>query len=187
MATLDNPNTAVNESTVPFLPTAMKYGGIGGLVYVLYGLVMNMMGMPVPTSLGMMALTFTLIFAIGITVAVLAIKHHRNNELGGYVSFGRAFLVGFLVLAIAAVISTVFQMVYVLAIDPGIVDVAEQNMEKMLSGFGMPEDALQQSLQGVRDGFTPGKMLLQGLVYNNIFNAVIALIIAAIMKRKPAL
>ncbi len=156
------------------------------MVYVLYQVVAYMMDMPVPTSFGTMILTFVLIFAIGIGATVMAIKHHRNNELNGYISFGRAFLLGFLTLVIAAAISTVFQMVYVLAIDPGIIDIAEQNMEKMLTGFGLTGEALEQSVKGVRDGFTPGKMLLQGLVFNNIFNAVIALIIAAIMKRKPA-
>ena len=186
MSNLDNPNIVVDESTVPFLPTVLRYGGFAGLALVVYTLVGNMTGLAIPTSMMGGLAVFALMIVIWVVVAILVIKYHRDKQLGGNISFGRAFVVSFLSLLLAAAISTLFSVLYMTVIDPGFADEAVEKMSSMFEGFGMPQDQVDAQLANMKEKFTPMGMLTQGLLWGSIFYAVVAAIVSAIMKKKPA-
>lgn len=184
MTTLDNPNNIVDESTVPFLPTALRFGLIAGLIFVVYTLIANMLGLSIPTSLGTMILQFVLSISITVGVLIYTIKHHRDNELGGYISFGRAFLVGAVALLISVVISNLFNLLYMTVIDPGFVDAAMEGTEEMMRSFGMDDEMVEKAMEEARGKMNPTSMITQGLLYGAIFAAVLSAIVAGIMKKK---
>ena len=105
MSTLDSPNNFVDQSNVPYLSTAIRYGALAGLGSVILGLLSNMLGLVDPCKgfSAMSALMMVLGIGIFVGAGVLAVQHHRNNELGGYITFGRAFVVAFIAIAIAKV------------------------------------------------------------------------------------
>ncbi|MEZ4960540.1 MAG: DUF4199 domain-containing protein [Saprospiraceae bacterium] len=184
MTTLDNPTQGKDESTVPFLPTAIRYGLIGGLISVVYSLISNMLGFSIPTSIGSWLLSIGLMLIIFFGTSILAIRQHRNKELGGFITFKRAFLTGLVTLVIMAVISTLFGILYITVIDPGFAKDSVGKMEEFLASFGMPEDQMEEQLNKAMEGFTPMGMVINtaGLL---VFDAVIMLIVAAVMKKKP--
>jgi hypothetical protein len=186
MATLDNPNVGIDESTVPFFPTALKYGVIAGLILVAYSMLGNMLGFSIPTSLGMGVIQMIIGILAVVLIGYFTIKHHRDRELGGYISFGRAFLVCLIALVTAGLISSIFNYIYMTFIDPDYVNTALEKMEEMFSSMGMSEDQIEEALKGTRERFEPSTMLTTGLLWSIGINAIIALIMAAIMKKRPA-
>ncbi len=186
MTTLDNPNNRVDESSVPFFPTALRYGGIAGLILVAYQMLSHLTGLSTPSSMMSGILSGVVVLVAVVLIAVFTIRHHREKELGGYVSFGRAFLVSLVALVIAGIISTLFNILYMTVIDPGFADTAAENMRGMFEGFNMPEDQIDASIEAAKANFTVGGLVKQGLLWGNVMNAVIALIVAAIMKKNPS-
>lgn len=185
MTTLDNPQPVINETEVPFLPTAIRLGLIGSLIFIVYSLIANLTGLSVPTSIAVSLLN--LIIALGVTIGfvIYVIRYHRDKELGGYISFGRAFLLAFAALVISTIISNIFNWVYLSFIDTSHLESVLEATEKMMSDMGAPADAIEKQMSTMREQFTPMGMMVQGLKYGLIGGAVIALICAAIMKKKP--
>lgn len=180
MTTLDTPGTLDPKAVSPW-PTIKRYGLIGGLVSVVYGLIANMTGIAF-TSI---TLNTVISFVISIAIIVLAVKHHRDEDLGKYIPFGRAFMVGFFTLTIATVIALIFNYIYVAFIDPSVVEQGFEASRKMMENFGMEEDKIEEALEQQRAQYSPLKNSLFGLVFAMILNAIFALIVGAIMKKTP--
>ncbi len=183
MTTLDDSIRPVEESTVPFLPTALRYGLIGGLIVMVYGFIANMTGLSLPTSI----LKSLGVMVLGIIVTVLigyfTIKHHRDNELNGFISFGRAFKLVFVTFLIMSVFSTFFNWFYSAVIDPNFVDDVISAMTDMFEGMGMPESEMEKQIEAAKVRFTP-EGIFSTAIWAIVFSAVIGLIQAAIMKKK---
>ena len=176
---LDNPNNFVNESEVSFMPVVQKYGLILTAASIIYLLLTSIMGM------GNMVLTFVLsltLLGAYIATLVLGVKEHRNNQLGGFVSFGRAFLVCFLIIVVSAIISTIFSYIYMVFINPSYIESMKEGMTEMFEKYNLPEEKIAESLKQFDDMKTVSGNLIS-LAKNVGGGAVVALIVAAIMKR----
>lgn len=187
MTTLDNQNSVIDENSVPFIPTAVRFGLIGGLIFIVYSLIANLTGLSIPNSLGKVFFGLALVLAISIAFVVYVIRHHREKDLGGYISFKRAFLLSFVTMLIASIISGVFSMIYVAFIDPSFLDAVIDGTEEMMTNLGAPAETIETQMAEMREKMTVVGMLKQGLMNGIIGGAVISLIVAAIMKKKPAL
>lgn len=184
MTTLDNPiDNLPNPSEVSPQSTIIRYGLIGGMILVVLTLLNFITGFGSPSSgFGMIAVFTLLTFGTYIAVMVLAVKHHRDNELGGYITLGRAFIVALLASIIMALINTVFTYLYMTVIDPGYIETLADQSRELYENMGMDEAAIDAALGEVKKAFTLTRQLL-GLVIGSAFGAVIAIIIAAIMKK----
>jgi Protein of unknown function (DUF4199) len=176
---LDNPNKFVSESEVSFMPVVQKYTLIMAATSIIMTLIMSIMGM---SNLIMMSLLGLVVFAAMIVIPVLGVKEHRNNQLGGLISFGRAFLVCMLILALSIVVSTIFNYVYMNFINPSYVDTMKEGMTEMMEKYNVPEAQLEESLKPFEEMKTPMGNL-KSLAKSLAMSAVISLIVAAIMKR----
>jgi hypothetical protein len=185
METLDNPRPTIDESTVPFLPTALRYGVIGGLISVTFGLIANLTGLSTPTSIMGGILIFIISLVIVIGIGYVTIRHHRENELGGYITFKRGFQVAFVALLISTIINSLWSVLYMTVIDPGAMNEAMAATEEMLSNFGIPQSEIDKQLEEMEKNFTVSGILKNGLVWGSIFAAVVTAIQSAIMKSEP--
>ncbi len=185
MTTLDN-NPTIDESTVPFFPSALRIGLYGGLAVVIFGLISNITGLTVPTSI-MNSLILGLIgIIIYVGIGVFSVKKHRDEELGGYISFGRAFIVSLIAMVVAGIIGALFNAIYYSVIDPGFVDTAVEGMEEMMSNMGVEGELADAQIEQMKKQFSPSYQLTIGVLVGSLFGAVLSLIIAAIMKKnKP--
>ncbi len=186
MTNSENFEHMVDESTVSFWPTALRYGVLGGLFLVIYALVANMTGFSIPTSItsGLIQTVISLLFIV--VIGTLTVKQHRNVDLKGNISFLRAFLVAFIALFVASIISSLFNVLYMTVIDPTYTDTAMEKMEELFTNMGMDESMMETQLEATRAHFNTTSMIKNGLLWGSFFNAVVAAIIGAIMKRKPA-
>lgn len=176
-------NSKLDENTVPWFPTAMRYGLYAALVTIIYSLLAYMFDFAVPTSLMGILMQFVVGIGIAAIILILALRHHREKELGGFMSFKRGFLIGFVALVISGIVSTIFQLLYVNVIDPEFVSEAMDKIEELLEKFGLPEDQMEEQLAEAEARFTLAGMLKQAFLIGPIFSAVIAAIFGAIMKK----
>jgi hypothetical protein len=185
MSTLDNPNVSVDPSTVSFWPTALRWGVIGGLIMVVYALVGNMTGLSRPSA-GMAALAINGIVSIAlyIVLLVLAIRAHRT-ELGGHISFGRAFIVGLVVAVVMGILGAIFNYVYMTMIEPDFATIMIDEMEQMYENMGMSDEQISAAMDQAAGSFEAGTMVRNGILGSLGMGGVISLILAAIMKKNP--
>ena len=128
--------------------------------------------------------------AISIGVLVYLFKSYKT-QIGGYITFGDAFLYCFIALLAATVLSSLFTFLFIQFIEPNyymnILEAQKTYMENYLSGK-VTEEQLAQTLDKMdaeAAKMTPVSNLIKGLVGGVIFDGIIALIVGAIMKKKP--
>jgi len=185
MTTLDDDRLIVDPASVSPWPIAIRYGLIGGLIYCVYTLIANMSGLTAG-SFGLVASSISgfLVFAIAIVLIVLPVKHHRDKELGGYISIGRVIMIGMVVTVISMLISNVFNYIYMNFIDPGFVDTMMDQMEETMSSL-IPEEQMDDALIRIQEGFEPATMIKNGLIITAIVGLVVSGIVGLIMKKDP--
>lgn len=183
MTTLDEPINFIDPKNVSPQNTILRYGLVGGLGLVIYALIGILTGISNPSA-GMVsvAINSVIVIVLYLGLLIFAVRHHRDNELGGYIKFGRAFMVSFFVGLIAAILSTIFNYVYLNFIDPDYLNTIAEGSAEMLEKFGMNEEQIEAAIEGTKEGASP-KSLLMNLLGGSAFGAIICLIIAAVMKK----
>lgn len=173
--TLDHQNLL--EEKKPY-SVALKWGIIGGIVLAIYSVIAFM------ANLREMGWIGTLIsLALMVTFIVLAVKEHRDKELGGMITFGRAFGTSMLTILYMALIGAVFTFIYVQFIDPGIVDEILRNARDGMVERGSTDEEIEMGMKYVKMFTSAPMMALWGLVGNMFFGLIIGLITSAIMRR----
>ena len=172
------------EGSTSMNSTVIRYGLIGGLLFIIVALIGNMTGLSSPTS--MMSVLFNMLIGLVLFVGlmVVAIRYHRDKDLGGYITFGRAFLVGLLVALISGTVSNLVNYFYITVIDPEYMTNMVRDMQGMYEGLGMSEEQIEAAMAQVQN-LTPGRIMLQGLIAQIVMGSIVAAIVGAVMKRKP--
>lgn len=157
---------------------AIKWGIINGLISIVLYLIMY------NTSLWQNTwLSFTLGMAVSITLLYLAIKEFKQSN-NGYLKIGEGMGVGILTTAVGAVISTLFQLVYVKFIDTTFYEKQLNMIEEQYIERGMSEEQIEMMLSQVEKFNNSGLTFVFGVLIALIIGAVLSLIIAAIMKKE---
>jgi hypothetical protein len=117
-----------------------------------------------------------------------------RKKVGGYLTFGTAFLHCALVLFVATVIGTIVRIILFHVIDPQLVnfvtDTAIENTKNMMEGWNVPQDKIDETIDKMADDmpkqFAVSGMLISifwpGLIYLAIFAAIGG---AIAKKKKP--
>ncbi|MDX1665980.1 MAG: DUF4199 domain-containing protein [Saprospiraceae bacterium] len=183
MSSEDNFGT-VEPQSESYSDAVLRYGIIGGLILVVYGLLGNIFGFARPSAgMGMILINFLITAAIYIGLMVMAVRQHREEDLGGTIGFGRAFTVAFLAGLLAGLIGAAFNFVYINYIDPDYAKTIIEESVRMYERMGLSEEQIDQALASMREGFEPGRFLMNSLLYTGIMSAIVAAIIGAIMKK----
>jgi hypothetical protein len=124
--------------------------------------------------------------AISMPCTLLGVKARRNqvppNEPFGY---GRAFGTGFLITLIGSAFSSVFLYAYHKFINPGLSDILLRDSFNKLEAQGLSGDRLERMEAFNRILFTPVWEAVVALVFGIIVGAVVALLVASVLKRPP--
>lgn len=168
------------------MSAAIKWGLITGAVYIVYSLVTTLMGMTPgkndPGTMGIGALLNVVLFGITFFTLYLGVKETRDNEMGGYIDFGKAFRVGMKIALIAAVISSIFGLLNMYVINPGMMDEVKAAMEE--STESMSDE--QAEAMGKWMGFMNNPILLAvfGILYVAFWGIIKSLIAGSILKKE---
>src|SRR5687768_5650415 len=122
------------------MSTVLKWGLITGMVYIAFSLIGNLLGISEggAGSMGLGFLSNTLLMLVTFFTIYLGVKETRDQDNGGYLTFGEGFLAGFKIALIASAIAGVFTLVYMQFIDPELMDRAMEGAEEQFED--MPEE-----------------------------------------------
>lgn len=173
-----------DPSEVSMRPTAQRYGLLGALILIVIGLAFNLSGMisytdqsdPVNIANQIIQL------AVIIGVIVTTIKTHKNEELGGYITLGRAFKIGALAGIIIAIITGVWSYVFMTFIDPDIIEIIRENAYEQALAQGTSESDLEAG-KAFFDFFTgPGFISSMAAIVLVFISVIVSLVVGAVMK-----
>lgn len=171
--------------------SALKTGLIIGVVSIVVFLVEYVADIK-PVGIMMPFVVLLIGLAINITILVIYFKKYRAL-IGGYISFLDSFLYCLVALVSASVISSVFSLIFLQFIDPeylkNIMEAQKAYMENYLAGK-MSEEQLAATLDGIEQEaakMTPVSQTIKTLIGSIIFSGIVALIVGAILKKKPEL
>lgn len=138
----------------------------------------------------MVQLKFLFLFlAIYLGIVIYAGIEFRKS-IGGFLSYGKAFQHGFIILAVSGLIATIFAMLLYHVIDPDLpqklTEASLENTRVMMEKFGAPADAIDKGLadaeERTKNQFTISGQLM-GYVFILIFSAIMAAIGAFITRK----
>ena len=162
----------------------VKYGIALGVINFLWILIIYVLGLS-HTITGIMLAFVSLIFSI--VVCVLSIREERKL-LGGFISFGDAFKVGFTTIFISGLIGLISQFIYTQVIDPTYMEYVTREVPiQFAEKFGAPEATLDEMREKLEQEPLPSFSLWEvtkSIMGSAIFSAIIALIVGAIMKKR---
>jgi len=189
MSTLDNPHDPASTTDASPWPVGSRYGLIAGLALIVIGMIIHLAGIVDYTNQNSSGNWISNIVNLAVLIGAMAmaIKYHRDQQLGGYVSFGRAFYVGFIVTLIITIVSAIWMYIFFAFVEPGLVsDMMEMTREQMIEEQGMSEDQVEQAMQYTAWFMNPVGMAISGGLFTLFFGVVLSLIVAAVMQKKPA-
>jgi hypothetical protein len=187
MSTLDNPNETIDPKEVSPWPTGSRHGLLAGLVLIVVGLIIHMTGMVDYTGQNTGGNWISNIATWGVMIAaiVLAVRQHKEQELGGFISFGRSFYVGFIVSLLIALTSAIWGYIFFAFVEPGLIDtMIEMSREQMIEQQGMSESDADKAMGMMGWMMNPAILSLFAAVGSLIAGTIFSLIIGAIMKRE---
>jgi Protein of unknown function (DUF4199) len=163
----------------------LQYGLISALVSLLVFVLMYVGGTEVIGSPYAMATML-----IPIVIAVLACRKAKN-ENNGFLEFKEALKISFGVLVLSTLATSIFSYLLYNFIDQPfgerMVQLTMEKSQEFMEKLGTPQDAIDKSMKDMTfENLFSFKKIFQGFMFACIFNFIIALIVAAIMKKnKP--
>ncbi|HPX06012.1 MAG TPA: DUF4199 domain-containing protein [Tenuifilaceae bacterium] len=157
---------------------AMTSGLILGLALIVFSVVLYILGIyKPPTWVGI--LNYVLIIG-GIFYGQ---KKFRDDELGGYISYGKALGTGVLVALFASIIYGVYFYLLTAVIDPGYIDQIYAATEEALLEKGNSEDQVEQMLDVAKQYMTPIMLLVSSVIGFVFWGTIFALITSIFVKK----
>ena len=187
MSILDNQTNLPDPANVPMRPTAMKYGAYAAGITIILGLIFYVAGVQDFSQQGGTGNTIASLvnYAVLIGALVMAIKYHKENELGGYITLGRSVGIGTLTALVAGIISAVWTFIFFGLIDPGALEQIREVAYEQAIANGAPEDQMDQ-MEGMMNFFTsPTFFAIVIILGSVIIGAIVSLIAGAILKKDP--
>lgn len=183
MAILDNSDAPLQEKDVSIWGMVKKWGLISALIGIVFQLIQQVTG--VMSQSGTIIALYTVV-TIGISVAiyVMALREHREQELGGFMSFKRAFYLAFMIGMVSTIVVLVFNYIYMNFINPSAMDAQLEMTRGMMEKFGMPEDQLDAAIEKQRASLASPMSIVTGLLGAGVVVAILSLIMGAVMKKE---
>jgi len=111
----------------------------------------------------------------------------QRRAFGGYISLKEAFRTIFIVILISGLISTVYGILYVKLIDPGVMDTIKESTMAFLERVGTPPEKIDETVEAfdreAARGMQPAR-LLYAFAQQIIVQSIFGFICAFIVKRK---
>lgn len=174
------------KATAPtLLNHAAKWGGILGAISVTMTILWYVIDYTMLTDwkIGILSLVIYIAFTSYASI-------NYRGEIGGYMSFGKAFQHGFVVLAVSGLIASVFNLIMYTVIDPELpqklVDSTLEKTAAMMENFGAPEDQIDKAMEDARkraEGQYSVSGVATGYGFLLIMSAIFALITGLISRK----
>ena len=179
MANLDS--IYIDPATVSPRPTGMRWGFILGCISAVLAIVENLGGMVDYTGTKSNLLPNLLTWLTVGGCCYMAVKQHRDNELGGYISLGRSLSVTFWTGLIAGIIATFVTFIVIKFMVPDLKEKILDAVTTQMENKGQDPEQAKKGVEMMSWMFNPAMIavfaLLGTLAYTLIFGLISGLIL----------
>ena len=166
------------RTKTPFWKPAFIYGVIVGFVGILIGVIFYVMDLSVETW------TQWVTGIIGLAILIYCVVNYRNEDLGGYASFGQIWKMTIVIGIIGTIISTIYTYILMGLIDPELIDKMKMVQEqKLLNNPRIPEAFMDTALERLDKSMSLNRIMIMGLIMGPVMYSILGLIIAAFVKK----
>lgn len=137
-------------------------------------------GMQSSTIRGITGLLTILILAIGIYVAMQAVKRTQNNTL----TYSQAFKTGILVAVITAVITATGSFIYCQFINPGYARYMLAEAQRAMAAQGETQQQIAADSIKVKQTYSTGMQVIQSLVGQSVVGTALSFILGLFLRTK---
>ena len=172
----------MEEKSTSTFKFSLLYGLYTGIGVIILSLIFYILDVSVVSPL-----IFWAPFGVYALGMLWAADVYKKNYNGGFLSYGKAFSVSYLVGMVATVIAIIYGFIFIEFIDPTVMDkVIEANEQKMIDQ-GMTDAQIDQGLEMTKRFTTPVFRVIFGLVVNGVILAVVSLLTSIFVKKEEGL
>jgi len=170
----------MEENQKSVIMPSLTYGIYLGFALIVYSLLLFLLDVDQESWLTWISYV---VMAAGLFWAMISV---RDKELGGFATYGKAFGIGFWTTFFATIIASIFTYVYVIYIDPGMIDeILLKAEESMLErNPNMSDEQFDTGMMWTEKLTTPVMITVWGFFANIVFGTILSLIIAIFAKRE---
>lgn len=161
------------------LKSAMTWGLVLGVALVIFSLILYIVNILKPPF--WVSLINYLVIIGGI---VLGVKKYRDDDLGGEISYGKAFGFGVLICVFAALISAVYTYLLITVIDTEYMSKLMAITEEELLNKGLPEEQIDAAMAMSKKFTSPLFITISSVIGMGLIGAVFSAIVAIFMKKE---
>ncbi|MCC7231686.1 MAG: DUF4199 domain-containing protein, partial [Bacteroidia bacterium] len=147
------------ESSRSQLKVAMNFGAMYGLAGIAISLIFYFTGASLESKIPQI-----LTYLAQLIIIIIGIKSYRDNDLGGYIGYGKAVGTGLLISIFGGILAGAFSVIFFSFIAPDMVDrilaAAQQNMIDK----GMSEEQIEMGLEWTKKFMTPGWLFIFSII-----------------------
>ncbi len=126
------------------MSTTVKWGLITGMVYVIFSLIGNLLGLAEKGGFSIMALGLnTALLGATFYTIYAGIKEAKEHSFGGYLTTGQGFKTGMGIALIASLVAFMFTLIYLQFIDPSMVDRIKEIAHTQWEKQGMSDEQIE--------------------------------------------
>lgn len=177
-----------HPETVPYRDLAVRTGAVIALILTVLGLVMYVADLN-EALMRNKALNWgnnLLSFGIAFWFIFSALKNHRQNDLGGYLSTGRGIGFGTLAGVVMGIVSAVWVWVFMTYVDTELIEVIRRVTIEDMERKGLDEGQIEESMKYAAPFMSAG-FIASMTVFFGIFTGFLAgLFSGLILKRQPS-
>ncbi len=188
MSTVDQIEQSNSENQPFYRPLALRYGGIGALILIALGLALHLAGITDPASGNQSGnwINSLIQLAVMFGVIFMAVKQHRDQDLGGFIKFGRGFGLGFSVTLVVALITAVWTFLFFTVIEPDLIgEIMDMSKEQIMDQQGVSASEAEEMMKPMSFIFNPVSFTLFGFLGTLFFGLIISLVVAGISQKQP--
>ncbi len=122
-------------------------------------------------------------YLIVIAGIVLAQLNFRDKHMGGFISYGKSFSVGFLTALFSGIVVAVYTYIFFKYISPGTIDEIMQLTEQKMMDKGLSDQELEMAMSWTRKFQTPLMYLIFTFLGTAFMGVIISLITSIFVKK----
>ena len=159
---------------------SLWFGLITGGVLILFSLILFLAGLHTSRNLGYLG------YVILIAGLAWGTVEYRNKSLGGYISYGKAFMSCFMSGLYAGLILAIYMFVFVQYIHPGFIDEMLEISRQAIydSNSNMTDEQVEQAIEMSAKFMSPVMITIWTFVAYLFASAVLGLIISIFIKKE---
>lgn len=125
-------------------------------------------------------------YAVLLFGVVLASYHYRDKYMGGFITYGQSFMVGFLTALFAAIGIGIFTYVFMMLMPPEFTqNLLDQAEEKMIEGNDeLTDEQIDMAMNMTKKFMKPGIMTGMAFAAYTFFGVVFSLLASIFIKRE---